>query len=394
MLCEVAAANAVPSGKTATFSRELRVLMVTHYYSSKGGGVESIAHQLSRRFIAEGCDVRWAAISIGGQDPTDIPIEPLRGSNLIESIFNIPFPLLSPISLKRLREAVLWADIVHLHDPLQTTSQAAALLARLHRRPMIVTQHVGTVPYRSALLSRAMRLGNQLVGRRILARASYAVFTSDVVRRSMKLPSDFRFSRLIYTGVDKNVFNLGAAGRGEIRRRLGLSSHQKIVLFVGRFVEKKGLHKLRPLVEAIRSVQWLFVGRGCLDPRKWQASNVRVFDQMQSDKLADFYRAADLLVLPSVGEGLPLVVQEALACGLPCLVSEEIRQACPDAACLLISAGPNGETITPPLTRTLESYDFSDAGRAQRSAQAHSLWSWEECAASYLEASHSCCRLN
>jgi glycosyltransferase involved in cell wall biosynthesis len=210
----------------------------------------------------------------------------------------------------------------------------------------------------------------------------------------MKLPSDFRFSRLIYTGVDKNVFNLGAAGRGEIRCRLGLSSHQKIVLFVGRFVEKKGLHKLRPLVEAIRSVQWLFVGRGCLDPRKWQASNVRVFDQMQSDKLADFYRAADLLVLPSVGEGLPLVVQEALACGLPCLVSEEIRQACPDAACLLISAGPNGETITPPLTRTLESYDFSDAGRAQRSAQAHSLWSWEECAASYLEASHSCCRLN
>jgi glycosyltransferase involved in cell wall biosynthesis len=368
--------------------------MVTHYYSNKGGGVESVAHQLGRRFVAEGCDVRWAAIGINGQSPTDIATEVLRGSNLIERIFNIPFPVLSPMSLKRLRGAVRWADIVHLHDSLQTTSQAAALLARLHRKPLIVTQHVGSVPYRSVFLSGAVRLGNELLGRRVLAQANYSVFVSDVVRRSTRLASGARSLHLIYNGVDKDVFNLGPRQREEIRRRLGLSLHQKIVLFVGRFVEKKGLHKLLPLVEATPSVEWLFVGRGSLNPRKWRAANVRVFDQMEPEKLADFYRAADLLVLPSVGEGLPLVVQEALACGLPCLVSEEIRRACPDAACLLISAGRDGGETTSAFTRTLETYDFSDAGRAQRSAKAHSLWSWEECTASYLQIFRSCCRNN
>src|SRR5439155_20495249 len=132
------------------------------------------------------------------------------------------------------------------------------------------------------------------------------VFVSDVVRGRVKLASDVTPHRLIYNGVDQRVFNLGTTPRVEIRRRLELPVHQKIVLFVGRFVEKKGLHNLPSLLEASPSVQWVFIGRGSLDPRRWRAANVRVYDQMQPDKLADFYRAADLLVLPSVGEGLPL----------------------------------------------------------------------------------------
>ena len=222
VLREVTATAAIPSVETATFSRALRVLVVTHYYSTKGGGVELVAHQLARRFVTEGCDVRWAAIDIGGRGPTDIPTEVLGGTNLMEKLFDIPFPLLFPTSLKGLRRAVLWADIVHLHDPLQTTSQATALLARLYRKPMIVTQHVGTVPFRSAFLSVAMRLGNQLVGRCVLACADYTVFVSDVVRRTLKLASNVRSRRLIYNGVDKGVFNLGTTQRAEIRRRFAL----------------------------------------------------------------------------------------------------------------------------------------------------------------------------
>jgi glycosyltransferase involved in cell wall biosynthesis len=56
---------------------------------------------------------------------------------------------------------------------------------------------------------------------------------------------------------------------------------------------------------------------------------VTVFSGLSGPSLADLYRASDVLVLPSKGEGFPLVIQEALACGLPVVCSAETAGADP-----------------------------------------------------------------
>jgi phosphatidylinositol alpha-1,6-mannosyltransferase len=383
-LLEAEAQRAIPFRTLTKGNRLPRILTVTHYYSGKGGGIELVAHTLARRFAAA-CDVKWAAIDTGDGLPKDVAIQPLHGIDLVGRLLNVPFPILSPLSLGHLRDAVEWADIVNVHDGLHTTSQAAFFFARLLRKPVVVTQHVGDVPYRSRLLRLALRIGNQLLCRTLLKSATEVVFISETTRQFFQKHLSGKSTQMIYNGVDRKVFHdRGPMERSATRIRLGLDNEEKVALFVGRFVEKKGLHELRALVARRPDVTWVFIGRGPLDPTKWQAPNVRVYGQMSASKLAEWYRAADLLVLPSVGEGFPLVIQEALACGLPCLVAEEARTACPEATPLLLSAGPHAEKLNIAFAAAVKGLDYCHTQRQERATRAQSLWDWDRCASAYL----------
>jgi glycosyltransferase involved in cell wall biosynthesis len=88
-------------------------------------------------------------------------------------------------------------------------------------------------------------------------------------------------------------------------------------------VAKKGLEVLRNAALRQPNFTWAFAGAGPLDPRKWNIDNVRVYSELRGRGLAELYRASDVFVLPSTGEGFPLVIQEALACGLPVVCSAE-----------------------------------------------------------------------
>ena len=53
------------------------------------------------------------------------------------------------------------------------------------------------------------------------------------------------------------------------------------------------------------------------------SDSVRFLPPLPRDRLADLYRACDVFVLPSVAEGFPLTVQEAMATGLPVVITDD-----------------------------------------------------------------------
>jgi starch synthase len=150
------------------------------------------------------------------------------------------------------------------------------------------------------------------------------------------------------------------------------------LLFVGRFVEKKGLAALRDLAAANPGWNLSLVGSGPIDPNAWGLDNVQVLGRKDRAALAELYRAADALVLPSVGEGFPLVVQEAMASGLPVFCGLDSAAADPRAAGLLhgIAVDPTDSTLTAALFA--EAIASNEVGPDPRlAAHAKSAYDWD-----------------
>lgn len=135
---------------------------------------------------------------------------------------------------------------------------------------------------------------------------------------------------VIDRGVDAGTFFPG--DRVEARRRLGLPVDGRLILWVGRMVEVKGLDVLLSACSELKtrgeSFRVQLVGDGGLR-KALEARSVALglgdvvgFAGSKShDALPDWYRAADLTVLPSLTEGIPNVLRESLACGTPFVAS-------------------------------------------------------------------------
>lgn len=138
--------------------------------------------------------------------------------------------------------------------------------------------------------------------------------------------------------VDNDFFARAAADtrrrRHEVRRELGIPADAVVFMFAGKLIDKK-----RPLdfLEALRRIRqkhtdvWgLIVGDGPLkaavdDYRHTHNIPCAIAGFQNQRRIAATYAAADALVLPSAsGETWGLVVNEAMACGLPVIVSDQV----------------------------------------------------------------------
>lgn len=355
----------------------MRIALVSNYFPEHVGGVESVAANLCAAYREAGHEVTWMAADVA--DRPHRGDRPLHAWNLAEERLGFPYPLPSPRSFGIVAREVARADVVHLHDCLYAASVGAFLASRLRSRPALLTQHVGPIGYPN----RALRLGQQAayatLGRVLLAGAEQVTFVSRHVLRHFA--DRIRFRRppqLVPNGVDQTVFWPAAdEERLDVRQSLGIPSDTRTALFVGRFVWKKGIALIREVALAKPGWSFLFAGRaGDADPRSWRLANVKVLPLRDPAALRELYVAADVLFMPSTGEGFPVSVQEAMSCGTPAVVSADLASEFPGPG--LVGA----ELNIGALADGLEQATSSD--RTQVADFARLEWSAEVAAARYL----------
>jgi len=302
----------------------MKILLVSHYYPPHMGGMEFVTFYQAKFLALKGHVVTVVTSRVRREEYSGVcqGVEVVRvpALNIFEKRWGVPFPIFSPHLFFVLRRLVKQAEVVHIHDAFYISSFVAAWWARWYHKPVVLMQHVEMVAHPSPLVVFLQKLIYATTGAYIFKTSSKILTLNDRVEEFLK-HRGVPVSKLVrfMNGVDTDLFRpVSVEQKQVLRKKLQLSGEKGIVLFVGRFVPKKGFHKLL----AIRNTAYQLVFCGGTKPDSAPLDAV-FLGMLSHQDTSEVYQAADIFVLPSEGEGFPLSVQEAFATGLPVITTND-----------------------------------------------------------------------
>ncbi len=310
----------------------LRVTMATHYWEPHVGGIESVARRQAHALASRGIDVEVhttripaAAAPVTEAPPTggsgEVRIVRHRAIDPLAHSLQLPVPFPGAAMARALVRSAHRSDVVVAHGHSYPSSVMAARAACRARRPFVLVQHSPWVAYGGALdlLERAV---DASLGRAVIRAAARVVCVSEHTADYVRSIVPDVATVVIPNDVDDR-FRPSAVRRAP--------SATPTVLFVGRLVRRNGWTVLldawrRSGLEGRAELHVVGTGpdaptiRAAVEPLR----GVLLVGHVPDEELANRYRAADVVVVPTVaGEGFGLVAAEALACGTPVIASAQ-----------------------------------------------------------------------
>lgn len=300
-------------------------------------------------------------------------IEKMRAKGIKTHVVHLA-PLFNPLALIRLAAVLRREEVAILQTHGARANVYGRLAAWLAGVPCVVaTVHNSIRNYQIGFIKRWVY---GAMYRLMLPRTDRIICVSDALLRDIleECPNAAQLTTRVWNGIDPVVLT-GFGNRDRVRKEWCVG-HGPVLLTVARLAEEKGhrflIDALPGLLAEWPSLVCLFVGDGeCreslrdLAKKKGVESSCR-FVGPRNDVI-DWYAAADVMVLPSLSEGFPFAVLEALA--MSCPVVATVVNGVPE----IITEGKTGLLVPPGDARALEAAlrnMLRDRARASRMAKA------------------------
>lgn len=375
------------------------------------GGMNVYVLQAALGMARRGVEVEIFTRATSSADPPVVPVAP---GVLVRNVAAGPFEGLDkydlPTQLCAFTAGVLRAEASHepgyydvVHSHYWLSGQVGWLVRDRWAVPLVHTAHTLAAVKNAALANGdAAEPPLRAVGeQQVVDEADRLIVnTEEEARQLISLHhADPGRIDIVHPGVDLQNFTPG--DRGQARAALGLSATERIVAFVGRIQPLKApdvlLRAIARLDPRTHPVRVLVVGgpsgSGLVAPDALArlaaelgiADRVSFLPPQSREQLADVYRAADLLAVPSYSESFGLVAVEAQACGTPVVAAAVggLPVAVADGRSGILVAGHDPDQWARAIAGLLD----SDAAGLRQAAIAHAAgFSWDQTVAGLLDS--------
>ncbi len=308
----------------------IRILMFCSYFPPQYSGAAKQAVALAHQLKKMGCRIEFATILDAELPVFDeyqgFPVHRIDAGGNRNQEFPFWFNLFKFTWKNRKR-----FDIFHSHGAHYINSAVGPISKMLGWKSL-----VKSTLYNNDLYGMKHRLSGKLHYTFLKMINAYIGISSDLVREFKGYGFSFKKIYYIPNGVDFDRFSASEQKhRIRLRKELGLPEKMKIVLSVGVFDKRKNIGWLIetwPHINQAESKYFLLAigpqSREDADGvfldslkkiEKSYQSNMKIIGHVE--EIENYYRAADIFILPSKNEGLPNVILEAMASGLPCLTT-------------------------------------------------------------------------
>ena len=222
---------------------------------------------------------------------------------------------------------IIWKefDIVHIHGHGRFTSNYSLKFLK-NKKPIIYS---GQGFFHDKKNNFFKKIYDKIYGKRLNNATFLTALTKLEINKIKNYGIDEEKIIIIPGGVDFEKIS-SVKESGKLRKKYLDSKKEKILLYVGRIHESKGIQYVLEAIEDIK-IKFFIVGKDAgykerlkeIIEKKRLKNKVRFFGEVDNEKLIELYNISDIFVLYSNWEGFGLVIIEAMAGGTPCIVSNK-----------------------------------------------------------------------